>query len=55
MDGIPFGHKSDSMGAACKVVRKKILEKTKIMKNVERILDPVTGEVDHLKFAYLQY
>nr|CAI5832883.1 unnamed protein product [Callosobruchus analis] len=55
MDGIPFGFRNASLGPACTIVRKKLLDKTKKMKNVERILDPVDGEVDYLKFAYLQY
>ncbi|VEN39167.1 unnamed protein product, partial [Callosobruchus maculatus] len=55
MDGIPFGFRDASMGVACNIVRNKLLEKTANMKNVERILDPNDGEVDYLKFAYLQY
>ncbi|XP_074028162.1 sensory neuron membrane protein 2 [Leptinotarsa decemlineata] len=56
LEGIEFAQISDNIGPACNIVRSKILEKTKPMRNVQRITSPSDpNTVTSLRFSFLQY
>lgn len=55
-EGFPFANMTEEMGYACNIVRNQVIQKTKVMKNVEYIYNEEFPEVvQMLKFSYLGF
>ncbi|XP_056632011.1 sensory neuron membrane protein 2-like [Diorhabda sublineata] len=55
-EGIPFAQASPDNGYACNIIRNLVIDKTKYMRNVQRIYNTVyTDAVDGLIFSLLGY
>ncbi|CAG9865394.1 unnamed protein product [Phyllotreta striolata] len=53
--GFPFANSTEEMGYACNIIRNQVIEKTKIMKNVQFIMNKDFDMVQLLRFSYLGF